>query len=102
LLIFIDLQSKLSLEQGSSLSSGQLQRLNILRLLAKGKRQKIIILDEALSGVDESKERKIISYLKNYFNESFIFIVTHRKSTKELCDFHIDADIEKVAFSGLQ
>lgn len=97
----IDLQSKLALEQGSSLSSGQLQRLNILRLLVKGKRQKIIILDEALSGIDESKEHKIISYLKNYFNESFIFIVTHRKSTKELCDFHINVDIEKVTFSSL-
>ncbi|MDR1072862.1 MAG: ABC transporter ATP-binding protein/permease [Treponema sp.] len=97
----IDLQSELSLERGSSLSSGQLQRLNILRLLVKGKRQKIIVLDEALSGIDESKERKIISYLKNYFNESFIFIVIHRKSTKELCDFHIDVDIEKVAFSSL-
>jgi ABC-type bacteriocin/lantibiotic exporter with double-glycine peptidase domain len=82
------LQSELALEQGSSLSSGQLQRLNILRLLTKGKGQKIIILDEALSGIDESKEHKIISYLKNNFNESFIFIVTHRKSTEELCDFH--------------
>lgn len=86
------LDKELQPTQGMTLSTGQLQRLNLLRLIVKNKEQKIIILDEALSGVDMQKEEEIITFLRGYFEDAFIFIVSHRESTKRLCDYHIHVD----------
>ncbi|MCL2557352.1 MAG: ATP-binding cassette domain-containing protein, partial [Treponema sp.] len=81
---------ELNIGEGVALSNGQLQRINILRLFAKGTAQKLIILDEAISGVEEECEQKIIKLLKSTFNESIIILVTHRKSSEFLCDYTID------------
>jgi ABC-type bacteriocin/lantibiotic exporter with double-glycine peptidase domain len=81
---------ELNIGCGNSLSTGQLQRINILRLFAKGDNQKLIILDEALSGVEEKKERTILELLKTSFQQTIIIVVTHRKSSKVLCDYIIE------------
>jgi ABC-type bacteriocin/lantibiotic exporter with double-glycine peptidase domain len=83
-------EKELNIGEGDSLSTGQLQRINILRLFAKGVKQRLIILDEALSGVEENKERTILELLKISFPEAIIIVVTHRKSSKALCDYIIE------------
>ena len=87
---------ELNIGEGNSLSTGQLQRINILRLFAKGGDQKLIILDEAFSGIEEEKEKEIIQLLKMTFPQAVIILVTHRKSNKFLCDYIIDFDAEHV------
>jgi ATP-binding cassette subfamily B protein len=86
----IDKDKELNIGEGCSLSTGQLQRINILRLFAKGNAQKLIILDEAISGVEEEREKQILKCLKDAFRQSKILFVTHRKSSKQLCDFVIE------------
>ncbi len=80
----------LNIGMSESLSSGQLQRINLLRLFAKGGDQKLIVLDEAISGVQEEKEREILSLLRKNFSQSIIILVTHRKSSEALCDYKIE------------
>jgi ATP-binding cassette subfamily C protein len=80
----------LNIGEGNSLSTGQLQRINILRLFAKGDMQKLIILDEALSGIEENKERIILKLLKTSFPKAIIIVVTHRKSSSVICDYIIE------------
>ena len=81
---------ELNIGVGESLSSGQLQRINLLRIFAKGNDQKLIILDEAISGVEEERESKILNLLKASFTQSIIILVTHRKSSESLCDYKIE------------
>jgi ABC-type transport system involved in cytochrome bd biosynthesis fused ATPase/permease subunit len=81
---------ELNIGEGCSLSAGQLQRINVLRLFVKGNDQRLIILDEAISGVEEEREKQILKCLKDTFRESKILFVTHRKSSRQLCDFVID------------
>ncbi|MHB9291908.1 putative ABC transporter ATP-binding protein [Hollandina sp. SP2] len=80
----------LNIGEGNSLSTGQLQRINILRLFAKGAKQRLIVLDEALSGVEENKEKTILDLLRTSFSKAIIIVVTHRKSSKALCDYIIE------------
>ena len=60
-------------KQVKKISNGQLQRLNILRLMEI--RNKVIIFDEALSGVDQRLRKKIITQLLGL--ENTIIIVNH-------------------------
>ena len=83
-------ERELNIGEGNSLSTGQLQRINILRLFAKGDKQKLIVLDEALSGLEENKEKTILALLKTSFPKAIIIVVTHRKSSKVLCDYIIE------------
>lgn len=71
---------------GKNISLGQKQRVVLLRLFALKNKPKIIILDEALSGVDEQRERAIIEKLKQEFSDSIVLYITHRKKSFELCD----------------
>lgn len=86
------------------LSTGQMQRINILRLLSKDNKtnQKIILLDESLSGVDEVKEKKILNYLKAKFADSIIIVVSHRSATRDICDFCINFDNDKIVLEDIR
>ncbi|RKY18184.1 MAG: hypothetical protein DRP63_02480 [Planctomycetota bacterium] len=71
-------------ERGLMLSGGQKQRLSLARALIT--EPDILILDDALSSVDASKEEEILEGLRGYFRERTVVIVAHRLSTLRLAD----------------
>lgn len=71
-------------ERGVFVSTGQRQRLNIIRgLLIKNK--EIYLLDEPTSNVDEETEEKLIEVIKEYLADKTMVVVTHRPKIKEIC-----------------
>lgn len=86
-----DESDNLSLEtnletEGTNISLGQKQRVVLLRFFALKEEPKIIILDEALSGLDEVRETQSIEALRKAFPHSIILFITHRKKSFALCD----------------
>ena len=72
-------------ERGVFVSTGQRQRLNIIRgLLIKDK--EIYLLDEPTSNVDEITEERIIDIIKEYLQNKTMIVVTHRPKIKEICN----------------
>jgi ABC-type multidrug transport system fused ATPase/permease subunit len=69
---------------GIMLSGGEKQRIAIARTVYKN--PEILIMDEFTSALDEETEIKIIRNLKKMFSKKTILIITHRKSTLEICD----------------
>lgn len=71
-------------ERGVFVSTGQRQRLNIIRgLLVKDK--EIYLLDEPTSNVDEDTEEKLIKVINDYLKNKTIVVVTHRPKIKNIC-----------------
>jgi ATP-binding cassette subfamily C protein len=72
-------------ERGVFVSTGQRQRLNLIRgLLIKDK--EVYLLDEPTSNVDEQTEAKMIDIIKEYLNDKTAIIVTHRPTIKQICN----------------
>ena len=71
-------------EDGSTISGGQKQRIGIARALFKN--PKILILDEATSGIDDIMEKNILKNIKDNFKDITIILASHKKSTLENCD----------------
>ena len=46
----------------------------------------VLILDEALSFVEEWRERKILKNLRSYLRDSLIIVISHRSSVLDLVD----------------
>ncbi len=63
-------------ERGVSLSGGQKQRVSIARAFIK--EPEIVILDDSLSAVDTSTEKKILGYLNGALSDKTAIIITHR------------------------
>ncbi|MEY3367297.1 MAG: hypothetical protein RI973_452 [Bacteroidota bacterium] len=63
-------------ERGVTLSGGQKQRVSIARALIK--EPDILILDDCLSAVDTTTEKRILSYLKDTIADKTAIIITHR------------------------
>lgn len=75
--IYLDAFTKRNISRdGTPLSLGERQRLNILRILAKNPR--ILILDEALSGVDEASEYRIVEKIIKKTEISMFVYTGHR------------------------
>jgi ABC-type multidrug transport system fused ATPase/permease subunit len=70
-------------ELGSRLSGGERQRLALARALLH--RPAILVLDEALSGVDLSSEQRIIERIRSE-HACTLVTITHRTKTLEGCD----------------
>ena len=63
-------------ERGVTLSGGQKQRVAIARMLLDTK--PVLIFDDSLSAVDTETDLQIRTALKEYWNNTTVFIITHR------------------------
>lgn len=63
-------------ERGVTLSGGQKQRVSIARALIK--QPDILILDDSLSAVDTTTEKRILNYLEKAMADKTAIIITHR------------------------
>lgn len=82
-----------------TLSGGQIQRIGLARALYKN--PKILVLDEATNALDKNLEKKIISNISKYLNQSLIFICSHNSEIIEQCDFKIKVDKNEIKFENL-
>lgn len=73
-------------ENGKNLSGGQKQRLALARTILR--KPKILILDEATSGLDEGNENHVIENLKNYVdvNKCILIVTSHKKGFLSICN----------------
>lgn len=70
-------------EKGVKLSSGQKQRLNILRSVLLDR--PVILLDEPTSHLDNETENKVVQFLAKHLANKTVVFVTHRDAVKKLC-----------------
>ena len=66
-------------EKSVNISGGQKQRIGIARALYKN--PKLLILDEATSGIDQESEALILKNLKKEYKDLTIILITHRVNT---------------------
>jgi len=71
-------------ENGVKLSGGQRQRIGIARAIYKNK--KLLILDEATSGIDLGTEEKLFKSLMQYKKMITIIMISHRKKSLQFCN----------------
>ena len=71
-------------ERGINVSGGQKQRIAIARALYR--EPKILILDEATSGLDEETENRIFNDIKKLKKDIIIIVISHSNNVKEYCD----------------
>jgi ATP-binding cassette subfamily B protein len=71
-------------ERGYSLSGGQRQRIAIARAIVADPR--ILILDDATSAVDPSKEQEIRTALEMVMKDRTTIVIAHRPATIQLAD----------------
>lgn len=77
------LESEVGVE-GLRFSGGERQRIAIARAIYK--EPNIIFMDESTSALDDKTEEIVISNLFNAFKDKTIVIISHRKSTINLCN----------------
>ena len=90
-------------DKGTKLSGGQKQRIGIARALMK--EADIIILDEALSGLDSESEKKVFDNLVRIYNGKTMIFISHRLSTiknvDEIIFMHNGKIVEQGNFNQL-
>ena len=85
-------------ERGVTLSGGQVQRLSIARSFIKD--SEIYLFDDCFSSLDSDTEDRIISNLKNNFNNKTLLIVSHRVSCVRHADKIIVLENGKIVQNG--
>ena len=81
--------------EGSNISGGQKQRLAIARAIFSN--PKILILDEATSGLDAETEKKIVNLAINKLNNITRIFVSHKISNLKNCDIILEIKDNKIA-----
>ena len=77
----------------SESSSGELQRLSIIRTILRN--TKIILLDEPTANLDSKNEKIVNDILKDLSKEKTIVIISHKESTNSIADNVISIQGEK-------
>ena len=72
------------------ISSGQMQRLILLRSLAL--RKKVLLVDEATNAIDVEKEHVVLQDVKAYAADKVVIVITHRSENLDLFDGIITAE----------
>ena len=85
-------------ERGYSLSGGQRQRIAIARAILADPR--VLVLDDATSAVDPSKEHEIRDALATVMQDRTTIVIAHRPATIALADRVVLIDDGKVAAIG--
>ena len=85
-------------ERGGNLSGGQRQRLAIARAVLQ--RPSLLILDEATSALDYLTERQVCLNLKQAFQGSTVFFITHRLTTIRSSDIILMMDSGSLVEQG--
>lgn len=80
---------------GIRLSGGQRQRVAIARALYR--ERDFLVLDEATSALDQETEREVIGSIEALKGKVTTFIIAHRLSTLQNCDFIIELQEGRVA-----
>lgn len=71
-------------ERGVFVSTGQRQRLNVVRGLLMNK--EIYLLDEPTSNVDNITENKMIDLIDNCLKDKTVIIITHKDEICKICN----------------
>jgi ATP-binding cassette subfamily B protein len=85
-------------ERGFSLSGGQRQRIAIARALVSD--PSVLILDDATSAVDPSKEHEIRAAMRTVMDDRTTIVIAHRPGTIAMADRVVLIDAGRVAASG--
>jgi len=85
-------------EKGETLSGGERQRIALARIILLNR--PILILDEALSSVDQTTQGLIQDALKNIFKGSTVFMVTHSLAMVRDADIIIVLDKGRIVEQG--
>ena len=85
-------------ERGFSLSGGQRQRIAIARAILADSR--VLILDDATSAVDPSKEHEIREAMTTVMRDRTTIVIAHRPGTIALADTVLLLDGGRVAAQG--
>ncbi len=85
-------------ERGLSLSGGQRQRISIARSVLADPR--VLILDDATSAVDPSKEHEIRAAMSEVMGGRTTIVIAHRPATIALADRVILLDEGRIVASG--
>ncbi len=85
-------------ERGVTLSGGQKQRVAIARMLLNDK--PVLIFDDSLSAVDTETDVQIRTALSKHWNDTTLFIITHRITTAMEADKIIVLDKGEIVESG--
>lgn len=85
-------------ERGFSLSGGQRQRIAIARAILADPR--VLVLDDATSAVDPSKEHEIRSAMSTVMDGRTTIVIAHRPGTIALADTVVLLDGGRVVASG--
>ena len=85
-------------ERGFSLSGGQRQRIAIARAIVADPR--VLVLDDATSAVDPTKEHEIRDALSTVMRGRTTLVIAHRPATIELADRAVLLDGGVIAASG--
>ena len=85
-------------ERGITLSGGQRQRTSLARALIED--AKVLILDDALSSVDNETATKILNSLSSASDKKTVIFISHQLSAAATCDRILVMDRGKIVQNG--